>query len=162
MELIRAIEALFDQHAPETLMAMFGAGTSLLLFYLVWSVLQHLFGVQNRSAHQEADQEQATTALVESLVAALVTEAGHLRQSMDGILRELLRAGADNTIALSTLLDRTEQGPDAVVHLLKPEFDDLHQAMHQTEARIVAKMLEIAEPNSTTPEERDSAHSKSS
>lgn len=153
MELIRAIGELFERHAPETLMAIFGAGTSLLLFYLVWTVLQQLFGMQKRSVDQEANQEQATAELVESLVTALVTEASHLRHTMDGILHELLRAGADNTAALATLQDKTEQTPDAVVQLLKPEFDGLHQEIRQAEVRIVAKVLEATGHEDQVPDE---------
>jgi hypothetical protein len=89
--------ALLDQlfgSRPETLMALFGAATSLLLFYLVGAVLRYLFGWQTRQAGWEAHQDQATTALVEALVAALVTEAGHLRTTLDSILEEALRRAA--------------------------------------------------------------------
>lgn len=146
MEMLRAIERLFENHAPETLMAIFGVGTSLLLFYLVWAVLQQLFGVQRQSAEQVAEHEQVTTVLVESLVAALVKEAGHLRQTMDGILHELLRAGTENAAALTDLQTQSDHAPQAVAQLLKPEFDLLHQTMHDAETRIIAKVLETAGP----------------
>ena len=54
MELLRALEGLLEAHAPETLMALFGAATSMLLFVLVGIVLRHLFGLQLRAATQEA------------------------------------------------------------------------------------------------------------
>lgn len=91
MEVIRGLESLFDKHAPETLMAFFGAGTSLLLFHLIGVVLRQWFGLQRHSADVDASQDQATAALVEALVGALVTEAGHLRHALDGILGEALR-----------------------------------------------------------------------
>lgn len=46
MDMIQTIERLFEEHAPETLMAFFGATTSILLFYLVVTVLRQLFGLQ--------------------------------------------------------------------------------------------------------------------
>lgn len=140
MELIRALENLFEHHAPETLMAFFGVGTSLLLFYLVWAVLRQLFGLQNRSVYLDADQEQATTALVEALVSALVTEAGHLRDTLDSLLEEALRRSEQNANLLSGLLAQTEETPGKVLALLKPEFDHLHQEMRQAETRIGAKL----------------------
>jgi hypothetical protein len=144
MELVRALEKLFEDHAPETLMALFGAATSILLFYLVWTVLRQLFGLQNRSADQDAGQDQATAALLESLVTALVTEGGHLREAMNGILHEMLRRDEQNAQLLAGLMASSQQTPSEVVQLLKPEFDHLRQAMRQTEARIVAKLSEAA------------------
>jgi hypothetical protein len=144
MELLRALENLFEAHAPETLMAFFGAGTSILLFYLIWAVLRHFFGLQTRSANQDADQDQATTALLNSLVEALVTEAGHLRGTLDNLLEESLHNGQKTAQDLATLLTRTEETPEEVLRLLKPEFDHLHQEMRQAEARLIAKVTEMA------------------
>ena len=143
MELLRALEKLFEEHAPETLMAFFGAGTSILLFYLIWAVLRHFFGLQTRSASQDADQDQATTTLLKSLVEALVTEAGHLRSTLDNLLQESLHNGQKNAQDLATLLTKTEETPEEVLRLLKPEFDHLHQEMRQTEARLIAKVTEM-------------------
>jgi hypothetical protein len=72
-------------------------------------------------------------------VMALVTEAGHLRQAMDGILREMLRRDEQNAELLAGLLVTSQQLPSKVVELLRPEFDRLRQA----EARIVAKLAEV-------------------
>lgn len=143
MDILQVLQTLFEDHAPETLMALFGAATSIVLFYLVWAVLRQMFGLQNRSADQEAGQDQATAALLESLVTALVTEGGHLRQAMNGILHEMLRRDEQNADMLAGLLANSQQTPSEVVQLPKPEFDHLRQAMRQTETRIVAKLSEV-------------------
>lgn len=163
MELLRALEKLFEEHAPETLMAFFGAGTSILLFYLIWAVLRHFFGLQTRTVNQEADQDQATTALVSSLVEALVTEAGHLRRTLDRLLQESLHNGQKTAQDLATLLAKTEETPEEVLRLLKPEFDHLHQEMRQAEARLIAKVTEMAvapalEGEERAPVVRDESH----
>jgi hypothetical protein len=140
VDVVRGLESLFEKHAPETLMALFGAGTSLLLFYLIAAILRHWFGLQRRSVDAEVHQEQATAALVEALVGALVTEAGHLRHALDDILAEALRRSEHNTQALSSIQAQAENTPDQVLELLKPEFAHLHQEMHRAEARLVAQM----------------------
>jgi hypothetical protein len=145
MEVLRVLHRLFEAHAPETLMALFGAATSMVLFYLVWALLRHLFGLQDRSEALEAGQDQATTALVESLVNALVIEAGHLRNTLDGILEESLRRSERNAQLLARLLSQSEETPGKVLELLKPEIDSLHQRLHQTEERIVAQVITPAE-----------------
>jgi hypothetical protein len=142
MELIRALENLFEHHAPETLMALFGAGTSLLLFYLIWSVLRQLFGLQNRSVDWDFDQDQATAALVEALVGALVTESGHLRVTLDGILQESLQRSERNTQSLALLLTQAEATPGQILELLQPEFAQLQQELRRAEASIVAQIHE--------------------
>jgi hypothetical protein len=86
MQVWRTLDQLFRDHAPETLMALFGAGTSILLFYLIGVLLRHWFGWQRRAADHDVAQDQASAALVEALVEALVTEAGHLRATLDSIL----------------------------------------------------------------------------
>ncbi len=144
MEVLRGLEQLFRDHAPETLMALFGAATSLLLFTLMWIVLRHLFGLQARSADQESDQEQTTAVLLEALVSALVTEAGHLRTAMDGLLRESLARSEQTADALSDLVSTTEGTPREVLALLRPEFEHLHYEMHQVEGRIVDKVVDAA------------------
>lgn len=123
VDLLKAMEQLFEAHAPETLMAFFGAGTSILLFYLVVTVLRQLFGLQKLTAGQEIDQDQATGALIEALVTALVSEVGQLRTTMDGILRETLQRGEESAAVLSGLATRTDQLPHDVVSLLKPKFE---------------------------------------
>lgn len=140
MDVLRTVERLFEQHAPETLMALFGAVTSILLFFLIGSLLRYGFGWLMRTSTQEADQDQATSALMELLVGALVSEAGHLRQTLDGILQELLRCGEQNARVLTMLLNNTEKIPSEVLQLLKPELEQLHQELAQTEARLVLKM----------------------
>ncbi len=140
MEVIQGLESLFEKHAPETLMALFGAGTSLLLFYLIGVILRYWFGLQRRSVDVDASQDQATAALVEALVGALVTEASHLRHALDGILEEALRRSEQNTQSLTAIQAQTEEAPDKVVELLKPEFAHLHQAINRAEARIVAQV----------------------
>jgi hypothetical protein len=140
MDILRALDQLFREHAPETLMALFGAATSIGLFYLVWTVVRHLLGWQTRRADWEASQEQATSALVEALVGALVTEAGHLRATLDGILEEALRRSEQNAQLLSALSIQAEETPGKMLDLLRPEFDHLRRELRQAEARIVAKM----------------------
>jgi len=140
MEVIRALNQLFQEHAPETLMAFFGAATSIGLFYLIWTVLRHLLGLQTRSADWEVTQEQATSALVEALVGALVTEAGHLRATLDGILEEALRRSEQNAQLLAALSTQAEEAPNKMLDLLRPEFDHLRRELRQAEARIIAKM----------------------
>jgi hypothetical protein len=144
MEVLRILERLFQDHAPESLMALFGAATSILLFYLIWLVLRHLFGLQARTATQEADQDQTTTALIDALVTALVTESRHLRTTMDGILREALKRNEQNSVILAGLIHRMEETPHEVVQLLQPEFEYLHHEMTQAEQRIIDKMEEAA------------------
>jgi hypothetical protein len=140
MDVIQGLESLFERHAPETLLALFGAGTSLLLFYLIGVILRQWFGLQRRSADVDATQEQATAALVAALVGALVTEAAHLRQALDGILEEALRRSEQQTQSLTEIQAQTEETPDKVLELLRPEFAHLHQAINRAEARIVAQI----------------------
>ena len=140
MELLRELDQLFRTHAPETLMALFGAATSLLLFYLVGTLLRHLFGWQTRQASREAHQDQATTALVEALVGALVTEAGHLRTTLDSILDESLRRSEQHDRLLTALAAQAEETPGKTAALLRPEFDHLRRELRQAEARLSAKM----------------------
>jgi hypothetical protein len=130
------LEELFEQHAPETLMAFFGAATSLLLFYLIGSLLNHLFGWQRRSADLEAGQEKMMAALVR----ALVTEAGHLRETLDTLLDESLQRSERNTQLLAALLAQTEKTPGQVLDLLKPEFAQMHHALRRSEARFAAHL----------------------
>lgn len=141
MEVLRAIEQLFTDHAPETLMAFFGAVTSIVLLYLIWSILRHWFGLQTLTAGQDASQDQANTALVEALVSALVSEASHLRVTMDGILSESIQRGHTNAALLTDLSERAEALPEDVVRLLNPEFEHLRREMRQVEARIITKVL---------------------
>jgi hypothetical protein len=136
MDVIRALGALFEEHAPETLMALFGAATSILLFYLIGSVLNHLFGLQRRSADLEAGQDE----VMATLVAALVTEAGHLRESLDGLLDESLQRSGRNAQLLAGLLAQSEKTPVQVLELLKPEFTHLQREVRQAEARIAARL----------------------
>jgi hypothetical protein len=157
VELLRAIERLFAKHAPETLMAFFGAGTSILLFYLVWAVLQHMFGLQRCAAAQEDEQDDTLAALIEALVTALVTEAGHLRQTVDGVLREAIRYGQHNADLLEGLTSRAEEAPHEVMELLKPEFEYLYHEMSQVEQRIVDKVTDIALHLSSGVETHDTA-----
>lgn len=158
IELLQTLVRLFTEHAPETLMALFGAATSLLLFYLVWTVLRYLFGSLTRSADQEADQDQATSALMTSLVGALLSELEHLRLTLDGILQESVRRGEQNTEVLMGLLSRAEKTPGEMLQMLKPEFEQLHEAICQAEDRIVTKVAEVAEKvNGTEPEGTPSA-----
>lgn len=143
MEMIHTLEQLFREHAPETLMAFFGAFTSMGLFYLIWAVLRQLFGLQRRNVDWEAAQDQTTAALV----GALVSEAGHLRAALDGILQESLRRNEQNAQLLSTLSVQAEETPGRTLELLRPEFDHLRRALRQTEARIIAKIaLQAGEP----------------
>lgn len=144
MDILRILGDLFEKHAPETLMAFFGASTSILLFYLIWSILNHFFGLQARSASQDANQDQMTGALLESLVQALVTEAGHLRHTLDSLLQESLRYGQKNTQDLAALLSQSEETPGEVFRILKPEFEHLHREIRQAEAHITAKVASIA------------------
>jgi hypothetical protein len=153
MELIRTLEQLFRDQAPETLMAFFGALTSMGLFYLIWVLLRQLFGLQRRNADWEATQERATTAVVEALVGALVTEAGHLRATLDGILEESSRRSEQNAQILSALSTQAEEAPVRTLELLRPEFDHLRRALRQTEARIIAKIaLQAGEPGGSEAE----------
>jgi hypothetical protein len=142
MEVLKELDGLFRAHAPETLMALFGASTSLLLFYLVGVVLRHLFGLQTRRADLEAGQDQATAALVEALVSAVVSEAGHLRTTLDGILDEALRRSEQHTQLLVTLAAQADETPGKTLALLRPEFDHLRRELRQAESRIVAKLAE--------------------
>lgn len=144
MDVIRGIDQLFRDHAPETLMALFGALTSVGLFYLVWTVLRHLVGIQTRRLDDEVVQDKTTATLVEALVNALVTEASHLRATLDNILEEALRRSEENAQALSTLCAQAEEGPDRVLDLLRPEFDQLRRALHQAETRIITKITQQA------------------
>ncbi len=141
MEVLRLLDQLFQEHRPETLMAFFGAATSLLLFYLVGAVLRYLFGWQTRQASWEAHQDQATTALVEALVEALVTEAGHLRTTLDSILEEALHRSEQHSRLLADLAAQAEETPGKTAALLRPEFDHLRRELRQAEARLSAKMV---------------------
>lgn len=144
MEAIRLIERMFQEHAPETLMAMFGAVASLLLFTLIWKILRHMFGLQLADVDQETDREQAIATLLTSLVQALVTEAVHLRETVDSVLRETLQVGQQNADALSELSTKSEDIPPEVLALLQPEFEYLHHEMRQAEGRIIDKLIEVA------------------
>jgi hypothetical protein len=144
MNVIQVLEELFEKHSPETLMALFGAATSIALFYLIRSILNHLFGLQARSVSQEASQDQRTGILLESLVQALVTEAGHLRHTLDSLLQESLRYGQKNTQDLAALLSQSEETPGEVFRMLKPEFEHLHREIRQAEAHITAKVASLA------------------
>lgn len=156
MELLEGLAKLFSEHAPETLMALFGAGSSILLFYLVWTLLRHLFGLQTKTTDQEVEQDQATANLLEALVAALVTEAGHLRTTLDGILGEALKRDEQTSYALADLISKTEETPHEVLGLLRPEFEYLHSEMHQVERRIISKVIEMAERPEEDPGARRS------
>ncbi len=154
MEVLHILQRLFEDHAPETLMAFFGAATSLVLFSLVWALLRHLFGLQDRSGALDADQDQATSALVDALVNALVVEAGHLRHTLDNILKESLRRNEHNAQLLTQLLRQNEDTPNRVLELLKPEFDSLHQQLHQAGDRLVMQGMhrpEMPVETSTSP-----------
>lgn len=140
MEVLKELDGLFRAHAPETLMALFGAATSLLLFYLVGAVLRHLFGLQTRRANWEVYQDQATAALVEALVSALVSEAGHLRTTLDSILDEALRRSEQHTQLLVTLAAQADETPGKTLALLRPELDHLRRELHQAESRIVTRL----------------------
>lgn len=144
IELLRMLMQLFDTHAPETLMAFFGAGMSILLFYLVWSMLRHWFGLQTLAAGQDAEHDQGTTALLEALVNALVTEAAHLRVTIDNVLRESIQRGDANAGLLKELSAKTAAVPSEVVSLLQPGFEYLHQEMRQAETRIMSKVMDVA------------------
>ncbi len=151
-DILRLLEELFRQHAPETLMAFFGAVTSLLLFYLIGSLLNHLFGWQRRSADLEVGQEKMMAALVR----ALVTEAGHLRETLDTLLDESLERSERNSQLLAALLAQTEKTPGQVLDLLKPEFAQMHHAMRRAEARLAAR---LGGPLNDEEERRDQAES---
>lgn len=138
IDVLETLGQLFADHAPETLMALFGAATSILLFYLVWYLLRHLLGQTTQSASQDADQEQATAALVETLVGELLVEAEHLRRN----LQDLLQRGEENAETLSTLMVHTERAPEQLVELLHPEFAHLQQEIRLAEGRIVARIAE--------------------
>lgn len=137
MDYLRTIGRLFETHAPETLMAFFGAVTSVALLYLVWWSLRHQFGLQLFSANQEADQDKADSTLIASLVTALIAEAGHLRTSIDGSLRQSLERSERNAAALAELTDKTEEIPGELLRVLKPEFENLHHELREVEARII-------------------------
>jgi hypothetical protein len=141
MQILQLLNDLFRDHAPETLMAFFGAATSLLLFYLIGVVLRYLFGWQIRYANWDAHQDQATTALVEALVSALVTEAGHLRATLDSILEESLRRSEQHSRLLTDLAAQAEETPGKTLALLRPEFDHLRRELRQAEARLSAKIV---------------------
>jgi hypothetical protein len=145
VDVIRALGELFEEHAPETLMALFGAVTSILLFYMIGSVLNHLFGLQRRSADLEAEQDQ----VMATLVGALVTEASHLRETLDNLLDESLQRSERNAQMLAGLLAQTEKTPVQVLELLKPEFAHLQREVHQAEARIAVR---LGAPVVETPE----------
>jgi len=149
MDVIQTLGKLFEQHAPETLMALFGAATSIGLFYLIRSILDHFFGLQARSVSQEASQDQRTDVLLESLVKALVTEAGHLRHTLDSLLQESLLYGQKNTQDLAALLSQSEETPGEVFRMLKPEFEHLHREIRQAEAHISTKVASLAKLSAT-------------
>jgi flagellar biosynthesis/type III secretory pathway M-ring protein FliF/YscJ len=140
MELLRELDQLFRAHEPETLMALFGAATSLLLFYLIGALLRYLFGWQTRQASRDTSQDQATAALLEALVEALVTEAGHLRTTLDSILEESLRRSEQHSRLLANLAAQAEETPGKTAALLRPEFDHLRRELRQAEARLSSKM----------------------
>jgi hypothetical protein len=140
MELLRELDQLFRTHEPETLMALFGAATSLLLFYLIGALLRYLSGWQTRQASRDTSQDQATAALVEALVGALVTEAGHLRATLDSILEESLHRSEQHVRLLANLAAQAEETPGKTAALLRPEFDHLRRELRQAEARLSAKM----------------------
>jgi len=155
MDVLKTVSDLFERHSAETLMALFGAVTSVSLLYLVWVLVRYFFGLLAHTTTQEADQEKATSLLMEALVEALVSEAGHLRQTLNGILDESLRCSEQNARVLAVLLTRTEHIPSEILQLLKPEFERLHGDLLQTEARIVSKMTEGSSPfltEETSPE----------
>jgi dsRNA-specific ribonuclease len=154
MDILETMERLFDQHPPETLLAFFGATTSMLLFSLVWFLSRYFFRLLMRESTQDAQQDQAMSVLLESVIGALVSEAGHLRQTLDGILQESLRCGEQNAQVLALLLVKSERLPADVLQVLKPEFEHLHQEMLQVEARLTAKYTEVAaSPNGNDAEQ---------
>ncbi len=138
MEVWRTLDQLFRDHAPETLMALFGAGTSLLLFYLIGAMLRHWFGWQSREVDRDVAQEQASAALVEALVAALVTEAGHLRATLDSILEEALHRSEQNAQMLTNLAVQAEETPEKTANLIRPELEHLRRELRQAEKRLLA------------------------
>lgn len=146
MEIINGLSNLFKEHTPETLLALFGAATSLLMFSLVWYMLRHDYEMEERTSDQETGQDQTTTALVESLVRAVLSEAEHLRQVLSGILQEALDQTEQNTNTLDGLMTKTDKTPAEVLQLLKPEFEHLHQEICQTESRIIAKIEIVVRP----------------
>lgn len=154
-DVLKTLVHLFQTNAPETLMALFGALTSFLLFYLVWATLRQLFGMQTHNASWETTQEQATATLVEALVNALVTEAAHLRTTLDNILEESLRRSEQHTQLLSMLSNQAEETPGKTLALFRPEFDHLRHELRQAEARIIAK---IAQQSGQEPGERKLSH----
>jgi hypothetical protein len=93
--------------------------------------------------------------LVEALVGALVTEAGHLRHALDGILEEALRRSEQNAQCLTVIQAQTEETADKVLDLLKPEFAHLHQAINRAEARIVAQIGRRTSSAGEQPERAD-------
>lgn len=151
INLLQALVQLFDDHAPETLMALFGTGTSILLLYIVWSMLRHWFGLQTFAAGQDVEQEQGTTAIMEALVNALVSEAAHLRVTMDNILRESIQRSDANAELLVELSAKTDAVSTEVANLLKPEFEYLHHEMRQTETRLMSKILGVTYANDEKP-----------
>jgi len=147
MDVLKTVSDLFERHSAETLMALFGAVTSVSLLYLVWVLVRYFFGLLAHTTTQEADQEKATSLLMEALVEALVSEAGHLRQTLNGILDESLRCSEQNARVLAVLLARTEHIPSEILRLLKPEFERLHQELQQAENRMVSQLREDAHPS---------------
>jgi hypothetical protein len=142
LEVLEALSKLFTEHAPETLMALFGAATSILLFYFIWYLLRQLLNQVNETATQDAGQDQTTAALVETLIGELLTEAEHLRNNLQEVLQASLKQGEENNQTLSALMVKTDGVPTQLVELLKPEFAHLQQEMRLTEERIVTKITE--------------------
>ncbi len=142
MKVLEALGRLFSEYTPETLMALFGAATSLLLFYLIWYLLRQVLGGLTRNAGQEAEQDQVSAELVEALVGELLIEAEHLRHSLQEGLQASLKQGEKNTQTLSVLMAQTDGAPTQLVELLKPEFAHLQQEIRLTEERIMAKIAE--------------------
>jgi hypothetical protein len=147
VDILKTLEQLFAQYAPETLLAFFGAATSMLLFSLTWFLSRYFFKLLMKASNQEAQQDQALSVLLESVVAALVSEAGHLRQTLDGILQESLRCSEQNAQMLTLLLVKSENIPADVLQVLKPEFEHLHQEMLLVEERLMTKITETAKQN---------------
>lgn len=143
MKVLETLGKLFSEHTPETLMALFGAATSLLLFYLIWYLLRQLLGQLNRNVGQEVEQDQASSELVETLIGELLAEAEHLRRNLQGVLEITLKRGEENAQSLTTLIGKSEAMPMEILELLKPEFDHLQQEMRSAEGRITAKIVEM-------------------
>ena len=159
MNILQMVGKLFEDHAPETLMAFFGASTSIVLFFLIWSMLRHMFGLQRHAAAMDEDQEQTIATLIDALVSALVTEAQHLRETVDGALREAVQIEQQHTRALADLTSRAEAMPGEVKSLLRPEFEYLQHELRQVEIRIIEKLSDMSapEPDAVYDEDADAS-----